>query len=77
MTSYTNTTKHPLDFVVGSKSGDVQFASFKPGETKDAELNTDDPSVKGALVTGARVAADAAARRAARKVVQTEVPPAS
>ncbi|HVI27622.1 hypothetical protein [Hansschlegelia sp.] len=77
MARYTNTTNHPLDFIVGGTPAKPALASFKPGETKDAELNVDHPAVKGALQTGALLAADATARRAAKKAVESEAPAAS
>lgn len=67
MPKYTNTTKGSLDFATGGTPTNPTFTSFKPGETKDADLNVEDPSVKGALAAEALIPADAAATKRAAK----------
>ncbi|WP_020178086.1 hypothetical protein [Methylopila sp. M107] len=66
MTEYTNTTKGVLDFVTGGKPDAPEFTSFKPGETRDVELNLEHPAVKGALLSGALVSSAKAGKRAAK-----------
>ncbi|GLK78038.1 hypothetical protein GCM10008171_32920 [Methylopila jiangsuensis] len=55
MPTYTNTTRQSLDFVTGGTPDKPEITSFRAGETKEASLNADHPSVVGALQAGALV----------------------
>jgi hypothetical protein len=46
MANVTNVSRSTVDLIVGVKDGQAQTEGIRPGETKDVDVDTDDPRVK-------------------------------